>query len=159
MRSTGPELLGKRSTHTQGLPNASTDTRLFSVTLIKFCAWCSHKNKTRCLRSDSTLYSLISIPALPHQFQEIGFLPKQQGREGEKEKKIVLGLWPYFSVDEQLMMCGEYIWLSWPLWGKVKNCSFLEAFGILEGLFIHQAINLSTLMKRWKLCFKIVSYI
>lgn len=124
MRSTGSEHSGKSSSHTQGPPHVSRDTRLFSVTLIKFCAWCLHKNKTRCLRSDSTLYSLTSIPALPHHFQEIGFLPKWQGGKGRR-KKIVLGLWPYFSVDEQLMMCGEYIWLSWPLWGKVKNCSFL----------------------------------
>lgn len=103
MRSTGSEHSGKRSSHTQGLPHVSRDIRLFSVTLIKFCAWCLHKNKTRCLRSDSTLYSLTSIPALPHHFQEIGFLPKRQGREGEKEKNssgVMALLFCWWAVDD-----------------------------------------------------------
>jgi len=74
---------------------------LFSVTLIKLCAWCLHINKTRCLSCGSTLYSLTSTPALPYHAPEIGFLPKQ-AREGriEFKKKIVLGLQAYFSLDE-----------------------------------------------------------
>lgn len=74
---------GKRRT-----PTISTDTWLFSVTLITFPAWCWHIIKTRCLRCGSTItpYSLTSPLALLFHFQEIGCLPKRKGGVDERRK-------------------------------------------------------------------------
>lgn len=116
-------------------------TQLFSITIITLCAWCLHINKTRCLRCGSTSVFILSHLCLPSltTLKKLAFCLNGRGEERIKKKKIVLGLWAYFSLDEQLMMCGDYNWLSWPL------CSFLEAVGTLKGLFIHYAINLSTI--------------
>lgn len=69
-------------------PNISTDTWLFSVTLIMSPAWCSQMIKTRCLRcgSATTLYPLTSPSAFLYHFQETGCLPKSRGGVDERRK-------------------------------------------------------------------------
>lgn len=81
------------------------------------------------------VFSHIFLPSLT-TFKKLAFGLNGRGGKG-RSKNIALGLQSRCSVDEQLMMCGDCIWLSRPLQGKVKNCSFLEAVGMLKGLFNH----------------------
>lgn len=61
--------------------------------------------------------------------------------EGPEKGENSHRLQPHSPVDEWLLMCGEYSWLSWPLWGKVKIVVFLRQSQFLKDyLFIMLSI-------------------